>query len=145
MHWLIFTGLGPLIGLACVFAAVMVDSRSLFDGKLVDAIQVMAWFTVLAYIVGLMPALVSGWAVRQVHIRRLRPEWLWVTLTGTIIGFIFVVAFGTMLGGLHDSAVWDVSDIRKEAFLVFVPTCLVSTLVCWYLSRGWAKRLGQVL
>ncbi|MBB4041135.1 amino acid transporter [Microvirga flocculans] len=142
MHWLIFAGLGPPIGLACVFTGIAVYSANPFDGKLVDMILVTAGITAFAYIFGLLPALVSGWAVRQVQIRQLRPEWLWVTLIGTLVGFIFVVAFGAVLEALIPSGL-SVFDIRKEAFFVYVPTCLVPTLVCWYLSRHSAGRQSQ--
>ncbi|WP_457091321.1 hypothetical protein [Microvirga sp. P5_D2] len=135
--WLIFAGLGPPIGLVTVFAAIAIGDGNPFDGKLADMISGTAWLTPFAYVFGLLPALVSGGAVRQVQIRQFRPEWLWVTLIGTVVGFIFVVAFGAVLEALLLSG-RSVFETPKEAFLVYVPTCLVPTLVCWLLS--W--RLG---
>jgi hypothetical protein len=142
MHYLIFAGLGPLIGLACVFPMITVTEGNPFNGKLADMLLGMAWSTPFAYVFGLIPALVSAWAVRQAQIRQSKPEWLWVTLIGTAVGLIFVVAFGAVLEALIPRG-RSVFDIRKEAFLAYVPTCLIPTLACWWISRRFAKPIAR--
>jgi len=128
-----------MIGFASTLVAGELDGGYLFSGPLVGVITGMAMLIPFAYVFGLIPALVAALAVRQIQLRQAKPEWLWVTLFGTIIGFVFVPAFGAALGGLLGSAGWSVADIRKEAFLAYVPTCLIPTLVCWWLSRWLDK------
>jgi hypothetical protein len=109
------------------------SSEGIFSGPLRAVFAVIAFVAVFAYVFGLIPALIAALAVRKVQARQVRREWLWVTLIGLGIGFVFVVAFGMVLEWLIPSG-RSIFDIHKEAFLVFVPTCLVPTLVCWRLS-----------
>lgn len=135
MHYLVFAGLGPPIGLVCLFVWMALHTANPFDGKLMSMILGMAGLTPFSYVFGLIPALVSGWAVRQVQIRRFRLEWLWTALIGAGIGPIFVVAFGVVLGPIE----WDISEIRKEGLFGSVTTCGIPTLACWYVSKRLTK------
>ncbi|MEE1657563.1 hypothetical protein VB618_15250 [Microvirga sp. CF3062] len=146
MHWFIFAGLGPLIGLTSAFLfgftsnflAGTPQSYDPFSGSLMDQIAGITFLAICAYIFGLIPALAAALAVRKVQIRQARHEWVWVTLMGIGIGLIFVVAFGAALQWLIPRG-GSIFDIHKEAFLVYVPTCLIPTLVCWRLSRRFDK------
>ena len=134
MHGVIFAGLGPPIGLAVVLAANALDGGDLFSGPLTGVIAGIAFMAVWAYAFGLIPALVAAMAVRQVQVRRVKPEWLWVTFAGIGIGLIFVLALGALFSVLLGSSRFSFLEIRKEAYFFYVLTCLIPTLICWRLS-----------
>ncbi|WP_114945985.1 hypothetical protein [Microvirga calopogonii] len=137
MHWLIFVALGPLIGFVSVCAGNVLLGGYPYPGALLDVVM---FGVPSAYLFGLIPAFVAAGAVRLLQARRVRHEWFWVSLIGTAIGLGFEVASAKLISILVGR--WQggsVSYFRQEALMVFVPACMIPTLICWILS----KRLAQ--
>jgi hypothetical protein len=136
-HWLIFAGLGPLLGWTSGVVAIALFSaaggETPFPGLSVT--EFFLFGVPIAYLFGLIPALVSGSTVQQLQIRLVTHHWLWVILTGLAVGLVFEVAIASLIDVLLGT--WQGGDVpyfTTEALIACVSACLIPTLVCWRLS-----------
>jgi hypothetical protein len=71
MHWLIFVILGPLIGFVTVLGAFIGLSGTSYPSDwIVEALPGLP----LAYLYGVIPALMAAFAVRQLQVRQTSHE-----------------------------------------------------------------------
>jgi hypothetical protein len=85
----------------------------------------------LFYALGLIPALLAAVTVGLLQRREWASEIVWVVLIGFGIGVLAILSVASLAGSL------------KVAFdrisVVYILTCLIPTLACWFLSRGISK------
>jgi Na+/phosphate symporter len=129
MHWLIFVGIGPPIGLlSALILSTAVTGE--FDTQFLMNMAVIG--LPASYIYGLIPALAAAFAVQRLQARHVSHEGLWVSLIGLGIGFIYVGLIATLVGESPGSVMSDVAAI-------YAFTCLLPTLACWRLSKRLAR------
>jgi hypothetical protein len=129
-HWLIFAGLGPLIGLAVTLVLLGLEREEVLS------VYPFLLMTVLGmpftYVVGLLPALLGAFAVRLLQNRRVSHEWLWVSLGAPLAGVIFMIASTVMVGR-------DPFSTPSTTYMGFALIFFVSGSACWCLSKRFDK------
>jgi hypothetical protein len=133
-HWLFFAVLGPPLGLLVLLALALV----LGGGWPLEEVKGFLMIGLpLSYVLGLVPALVAARAIQLIETRNLSPKLLWVGGVGLTIGILLNLSIFLVMGR-------DLSEFRDLNTLIYILVCLIPTLVCRYLSRGWNNRSGQI-
>jgi hypothetical protein len=124
---LTFVIVGPPVGLAMLWGLPMlVGDRPFLPG------HVGAWLAmlVLAYVIGVLPALFAGIGVAVLE----KPGFWRVSRVGLIVGLVPTVFFAlTQWPKLPSANVNDILDL----FVWPVSICLIPTVVCWLVVRSW--------
>jgi len=132
VHWLVFAGLGPPLGWAVILTLVV-----LFDGAPPSvSLSFLGQTLAFSYVLGLVPALMAAALVQYLRRWNVPHEWLAVGVAGVVVGLGFVAMLSWITGTSFFAA-------KVPVQLGHIATCLVPTWVCWYLSKGWAARLGK--
>jgi hypothetical protein len=131
----VFAAIGPLVGAAVLVAVLTgmgmrdaVDESQLHVFTLVGFLYAMP----LSYWLGTAPAAAAGLAIgiRQAFFGR--ATWPMALAVGLIVGVVMLGRSGALPARAGDAV-----DSLSEFSAVIVLACLISTLVCWTLVRGW--------
>ena len=131
---LIFALLGPPIGWLVFIVFIAFNDNGFLKGlrELAEG-----WDTVLigipmSYIIGIIPALFVALLMVLAPTLRMRPGPLYAAAVGLFCGVVFAFVWKSGFEPLH-----------IDRFFIFkVLTCLVPTLICWWLARS--KRVDGI-
>jgi hypothetical protein len=126
---LVFVLLGPPVGgVTFMLAAVVVGLGSAADLQGLSWVLMFAliYAVPLSYLAGTIPAVIAGllMGIRQAYFGP--ATWPYAVGIGLIVGFGMLYLSGQRLGPGADAPV-----------PILLATCLVPTLVCWLVVRGW--------
>ena len=134
---LVFVLIGPPIGgIVFMMTAALIGLGSGADlaGLTWVALFALIYAVPLSYFAGIIPAAIAGLllGIRQAYFGP--ATWPWAVGIGLLIGFGLLYLSGQRIGEDADAPV-----------PVLLATCLVPTLVCWLIVRGWyfAHSLGS--
>ena len=134
---LVFAVLGPPIGLASfrlmdiawAIKRQVLTSKTFFEGVALTLFPGL----VASYIIGLLPAVVSGALVAWIRDQRSRYEPLWVAAISSLVGLTYAFCWYMLLA-------LPFSDESHNRFVQYelmrlTLTCIASSLVCWAIVR----------
>jgi hypothetical protein len=136
--FVIFGLVGPPLGwLVYAIGLIAGDARTAQSASgLGETISLVLFGMLFSYVIGLIPALLTALLmVAGPSILSIRPGPGYATLVGLVCGVVFAALFlsGTDSSGLGDAGY----------FLLKVLTCLVPTLICWWLVRSKRSDINE--
>jgi hypothetical protein len=127
-HWLIFVGLGPLIGVVIVIVGIFFQEGWPDSHK---AALLLLMGLMFSHLLGSAPALAAAFVVWGLRRLRLPLEWLWAGLVGGAAGlFVFEMTIQLVLGFPPFS----------DRLLPLSMICIIPSWACWYLSTRVPKK-----
>lgn len=146
----VFAGLGPPIGLVTFslsYAAWFLHAVP-FETNLQAAGALLGFHGFVAsYILGLIPAVVSGGFVAWTRKRRSRYEPPLVGFIGLLVGVAYTLFWYMQVGmpllGMPAAELMEPhSLLQLYIFFLLTLTCVISTLVCWAIARRMVEVKG---
>ncbi len=137
----VFVLLGPPVGAVTLLVSIAVAHMANPDlaGLAWVGIFALLYGVPLSYLFGVFPAAAAGLLIGGWQVLVGRTTWIVAVGVGFIVGLAFLYAVGRepIDGAAKEFSFW-------ENPAIFLLTCLVPTMLCWAIVRGWYRKRPAV-